>query len=323
MRFSVIVPVYNVAEYLPECMESLLEQSFQDFEIILVDDGSTDGSGRRCDEYQNASPDRVRVIHRQNGGLGAARNTGMDASRGDYLLFVDSDDYVSRDTLACLSAQIDRTGADMYVFGYFWLYDTRTVPGQESRLAGMEPFALKDHPEMLMEQPSAWRRVCRRELYLEHGFRFPDRAWYEDLRTTVKMLTKCRSIVVLPDRLYLYRQRDGSIMRSANLRRNLEIIEALEDLRLYFEQQELMDTYGPWLCALAIEHLLMAATVRVAKADPGSELLGELRSYMDTRFPQWKDNPYVGQQNILRKFALYLIEHRHYRLLGWLFRMKG
>lgn len=323
MRFSVIVPVYNVADYLPECMESLLEQSCRDYEIILVDDGSTDSSGQLCDQYRDAAPERVRVIHQQNGGLGAARNAGMEQARGEYLLFVDSDDTVSRDTLACLSAQIDRTGADMYVFGYFFWYDTRMVPGQESSLVGLEPFTLREHPEVLMEQPSAWCRVCRRELYMDHGFRFPGRVWYEDLRTTAKLLTKCESIVVLPDRLYLYRQREGSIMRSPNLRRNLEIIEAMEDLRLYFEQQDLMAAYGRWVCALAIEHLLMAATVRVAKADPESELLGELREYMDTRFPLWRENPYVRQQTLLRRFALYLIEHRSYRLLGWLFRMKG
>ena len=100
MKISIIIPVYNVADYLRKCVESALNQQFDDYEVILVDDGSTDGlCPDLCDELQSANPDRIRVIHQENKGLGGARNTGIDASRGEYLLFVDSDDYISEKTL--------------------------------------------------------------------------------------------------------------------------------------------------------------------------------------------------------------------------------
>lgn len=322
MRFSVIVPVYNVAGYLPACMESLLEQACQDFEIILVNDGSTDGSGMLCDGYQNAYPERVRVIHQQNGGLGAARNTGMEASRGEYLLFVDSDDYVSRDTLAYLSSQIDRTGADMYVFGFSYLYGDRAVPGAESGLVGPKPFTLKEHPEMLLEPPSAWLRICRRELYLDHGFRFPGRVWYEDLRTTAKLLTECGSIVVLPQRLYLYRQREGSIMHNPNLRRNLEIIEAMEDLRQYFERQGLMAEYGQWLSVLAVENMILASQ-RVLMSDTNASFLPDFIAYLEQRFPGYDQNPLLDRLGKKKKLVLSLLQKRRYGLLRTIFTLRS
>ena len=95
VRYSFIVPVYNVARYLPECVESLIQQNNQMMEIILVDDGSTDGSPEICDRYASDYPGMIRIIHKQNGGLSDARNTGLRKARGEYILFVDSDDYVA------------------------------------------------------------------------------------------------------------------------------------------------------------------------------------------------------------------------------------
>lgn len=149
MRLSLVVPVYNVADYLPKCMESLLCQDFADFEIILVDDGSTDGvSPGLCDEYAARDP-RVSVIHQENGGLGAARNAGLERARGEYLFFIDSDDYIAPGALSRLAEVTERTGSDIVLFSFY--YDTagELAPGQL--------------PTLPSERPAAWRpggRCC-------------------------------------------------------------------------------------------------------------------------------------------------------------------
>ena len=318
MRFSIIVPVYNVKEYLPACMESLLNQACQDFEIILVDDGSTDGSGMLCDGYQAAYPERIRVVHQANGGLGAARNTGIDLSVGDYLLFVDSDDLLEESALACLSEHIDLTGCDMYTFSFSYLRGAALNPGEGSALEGKEPFTLEEHPEILLQTPSACLRICRREIYVDHGFRFPGRVWYEDLRTTPKLLPECKSIEVLPQRLYHYRIREGSIMHNPNLRRNLEIIEAMEDLRQYNERQGLMGQYGVWLSVLATENMILASQ-RVLMSDTNASFLPDFIGYLEKYFPGYDRNPLLERLGSRKKTVLRLLQKRRYGLLRSIF----
>ena len=310
MRFSIIVPVYNVKEYLPACMDSLLRQACQDFEIILVDDGSTDGSGMLCDGYQAAYPDQVRTVHQKNGGLGAARNTGIDLARGDYLLFVDSDDLLEESALACLSGHIDNTGADMYTFGFSYLRGATVSPGERSSLEGREPFTLEECPELLLQTPSACLRICRREIYINHGFRFP------------KLLPECRQIVVLHARLYLYRQREGSIMHNPNLRRNLEIIEAMEDLRQYYERQGLMERYGNWLSVLAVENMCLASQ-RVLMTDTNASFLPDFIAYLDKAFPGYGENPLLDRLGRKKKLVLALLRKRRYGLLRAIFTLRS
>lgn len=321
MRFSIIVPVYNVAEYLPACMNSLLNQACRDFEIILVDDGSTDGSGMLCDGYRSACPDQVRVVHQKNGGLGAARNTGLELARGEYLLFVDSDDYLTEDALACLSRQIDETAADMYTFGFSYLYDTKLVPGEGSPLENCAPFTLEQKPELLLQTPSACLRLWHRRLFEDPEIRFPGRVWYEDLRTTPKALIACRSIQVLPNRLYVYRMREGSIMHNPNLRRNLEIIEAMADLREFFDRRNLMEQYGQWLSCLAVENMILASQ-RVLMSDINASFLPDFIAYLEKDFPGYEENPVLERLGSRKKTVLKLLQKRRYGLLRGIFTIR-
>lgn len=321
MKFSIIVPVYNVREYLADCVNSLLEQDVQDYEILLIDDGSTDGSGVLCDGYQAAFPEKVRTIHQENGGLGAARNTGLEQARGEYLLFVDSDDYLDPHALACLSRAVEETDADMVCFGFSYLYGTELVPGESSPLAGAKPFRLKVRPELLLQTPSACLRIWRRSLFGDPEVRFPGRVWYEDLRTVPKALISCRKILVLPDRLYVYRQREGSIMHNPNLRRNLEIVDAMEDLRLFFEARGLMELYGPWLRVLAVENMILASQ-RVLMAEPAAEYLPAFIRYLEECFPGYDREPLLDRLGKKKKLVLTLLQRRQYRLLRGIFTLR-
>lgn len=324
MKISVVIPVYNVADYLPACMDSVLANSCTDCEVILVDDGSTDGvSPGLCDDYARREPELVRVIHQLNGGPGSARNTGLAAARGEYVLFVDSDDTVAPDALAVLRRSMEKTVADVYTFQM-----ACHEPGGPRCVTQIAPptdgaVTLKEKPELLLSQPAIWARLWRRELFTKNAIRFPERSWVgEDLRTVTKLLTVAETIVVLPEVLYFYLLRPGSLMRSENAERNRDMIRTFEDVLQWLEQRGLRRPYEQELCALAVEHLYLAASVRVARADPGAPLLEDMRRFMEDTFPDYGKNPYVRRMSRSRKIALRLVEHRQWKLLRLLFSWK-
>lgn len=323
MTISVVIPVYNVEAYLPGCLASVLANELTDCEIILVDDGSPDGCPALCDEYAARYPELIRVIHQSNGGLGAARNTGIEAARGEWLFFLDSDDKIHPDTLAVLRRAI-RPELDVIGFQFFADDGENPPTPQSCGFAGDGvPFALEQRKDYLLALPSAWMRLWRRSLFLETGIRYPSKVWYEDIRTTAKLLAAARQIAVLPDHLYYYLSRPGSIMNSSKLERNREILEAMDDIRGWYAAQGLSETYRAELEALTVQHVLLAASVRVARADPKHPLLRELRSYVEEAYPDWRANPYSRGLPRMKRLALRLVEHRRYRLLRTLFNLKG
>lgn len=324
MKISIVIPVYNVADYLPACMDSVLANDCTDCELLLVDDGSTDGvSPGLCDGYARQQPGLVRVIHQPNGGPGSARNTGLAAARGEYVLFVDSDDTIAPDALTILRRVMEETACDVYTFQM--ACHEPGGPRQTTQIAPPTQGAvtLKERPELLLSQPAIWARLWRRELFTKNAIQFPERSWVgEDLRTVTKLLAVAETIVVLPDVLYFYLLRPGSLMRSENAGRNRDMITTFEDILPWLGQRGLRQPYEQELCALAVEHLYLAASVRVARADPHAPLLEDFRCFMENTFPDYRDNPYVRRMPRSRRIALRLVEHRQWRLLRLLFSWK-
>lgn len=319
MLFSLVVPVYNVAQYLPKCVESLLAQDFEDYEILLVDDGSTDGiCPVLCDQYAAQYPQRIHAIHQKNCGLGGARNTGLEAASGEYLFFVDSDDYIEKDSLSYLSKQISKNPADMYFFPFQYVKGNLLSPSKPYNLPLHVPLTLQAYPRLLMETPSATVRIWRRTLFTETGIRFPGRVWFEDLCTTPKCLHQAASIVVLEKPLYYYLLREGSIMHNPNLRRNLEIIDALETLRAYFEAEGCFAEYEETLCLLAVDSCIFTAQ-RVLMADPDADFLPRFIDYVQKYYPDYRQNPLLPTLGRKKLLVLRLLERKRYWLLRRLF----
>lgn len=324
MIISVIIPVYNVADYLEKCVRSVLENDCTDCEILLVDDGSTDGkSGAMCDALAAERPDLIRVIHQENRGLGGARNTGIGAAQGDYLFFLDSDDYIAPETLAELREEIAEDAADIYSFHAM----TDNGKGELSPLKISdvydEAFALTEHPDFLLSLPAACVRLWKRSLFIDTGIRYPLRVWYEDIRTSTKLFASAKSIVTLPQTYYFYLAREGSITRNANIERNREIMDAFDDILAWFEAQKLTQTYRDELERLAIDHVLVAASVRVARIDAKSALLKEFAAYMQKKFPNYRKNRYLKALPFKKKLAYDLVKGRMFGLLSLLFSVKG
>lgn len=208
---SVIVPVYNTGKYLERCLNSILNQTYQDMEIILVDDGSTDDSLQKCHLY--ASKDaRIRVIHKENGGQSSARNAGLDVCRGDYISFVDSDDWIELDMYSMLIDQLEQYDADLAVSGRYDVYensDQKTV-GKFFGKSGVFD-ALELLPKMAIGQLSDFS-VCdklhRRCLW--ENIRFPEGEIYEDFAVMYKVLLAANSVVLCDKPLYNYYHRSNS-----------------------------------------------------------------------------------------------------------------
>ena len=322
-KASVIVPVYKVEEYLEKCVQSILAQTERDFELILVDDGSPDRCGALCDSLAQTDS-RIRVIHQENQGLGGARNTGIREARGDWLLLVDSDDWIEPKILEKAMEAGLREEADLVMFAF------RTVDEQGRELGVFREdmpkergIGLQEHKEALLTAPCAWNKLYRRSFFQGTGLAYPPRVWYEDLRTTPKLMAKAGRMVFLDEVGYNYLQRQGSIMKSANLERNREILDAFDDLLPWFRKEGLFEAYRRELEYLAVFHVYLTAGVRVALADRKSPLLRELAAYVEERFPGWRQNPYLPKLGGKRRLLVSLLQKKWYWAVSLLFKLKG
>lgn len=324
MKFSLIIPVYNVHEYLESCVQSVLEQSYPDLEIILVDDGSTDGvCPALCDRFAAEYPQVIRTVHQQNGGLGAARNTGIRLSRGDYLAFLDSDDTLLPGFFFAMEEIIEEFHCDIVDFGMQSVaQDGRVLSVLGGELPSRVLLSLESNPELLMLLPNVVRRVYRRNLFFDHDIWYPSRVWYEDLRTTPKLFAVAESVVSIPEPYYAYLAREGSITRNSNVDRNAEIIDAFEELRKWFSERGLWARYRNEFHRLAVDHILLAASVRVLRVDPTHPLLQRFWDYVESVFSDCKENPYLASLPRKHKLILRLLSGGHYKTVKTMFDVK-
>ena len=224
---SIIVPVYKVENYLQKCIDSILAQTFTDFELILVEDGSPDGCPALCDAAA-AKDARVRVIHQKNGGLSAARNAGLDAARGAWIGFVDSDDYIAPEMYETLYKAVQSTGADLALCDYAEVNEAGTpCPKMHGSLSGMELTGreLLQKASALMVQ-LAWNKLYRRAIFAQ--LRYPVGKLNEDIFMSPDICRQARKAVVVPEALYYYVQRSSSIMGKNKTLRHYDAAEAAQ-----------------------------------------------------------------------------------------------
>ena len=214
MFFSIVVPVYNTAAYLNDCVRSILCQTFCDLELILVDDGSPDESGGICDSFAAEDP-RVKVIHQENAGLSAARNAGIDRALGSYVMFIDSDDYLATDAaLALIYKNIDTTGADVVCYEYRRDTEGKMVSRPKKEMPDSDMALMMLRKGVLT--CAAWNKAVRRSLLEEMSIRFVPRQLSEDILWTFALLLKAARFSWLPEQLYVYRIREFSITKTTS-----------------------------------------------------------------------------------------------------------
>ena len=226
---SVILPIYNVEKYLPACMESIFAQTYQNLEIILVDDGSTDNCCGLCDEYAEKDK-RVVVYHKKNGGLSDARNYGLEHARGEYITFVDSDDYVDDDYVEYLLLLINRYHSRMSICQHRVRYNNGSV--KEMGSAGEEELTAQRCLERMLYHDvidtSAWAKLYHRDLF--DGVRYPVNKIFEDAATTYILMMRCDRIPVGYESKYNYIFRNNSIVNSGFKRSKLDLLDATDKM---------------------------------------------------------------------------------------------
>lgn len=232
---SIVVPVYNVKIYLEECINSIIVQSYKNIEIILVDDGSTDESSKMCDEFAKKD-NRIKVIHKKNGGLSDARNAGIDIAKGKYICFVDGDDYISKDYIESLYNNLKKYDVDISACGYLEEYDNGKIINRNKKNVKLNlnrEDALKYLCIFGYYSNSACNKLFKIELF--NDIRFPYGEIFEDNKTMYKIFDKIKKLYYNSEEKYYYRQRVGSITKKNN--KNVEAINSIKIIYEFIEKK--------------------------------------------------------------------------------------
>lgn len=241
MLFSVVVPVYNVEKYLRECVESILRQTFDDFELILVDDGSKDSSGAICDEYA-ATDNRIKVIHKKNGGQSTARNAGIDAARGEYAIFLDSDDLICDNNFFSNLENTIEPDTDVVVFRYCKYFEDKRVDECGINLSGIVSNSKVEFLRELVKRDaffcSCWSKCTRMSVLKDNGIKFDENLSCEDMDWYYNVVSKVSSFKVIDKPFVYYRQRANSVTSSFKKKSITDYIFTIEKWSKIFDKIE-------------------------------------------------------------------------------------
>ena len=311
-KISVIVPVYNVEQYLERCVDSIINQTYTNLEIILVNDGSTDNSGKLCDELAKKD-ERIRVIHKENGGLSDARNRGIDEAESDLVGFIDSDDYIDSDMYEVLLKNLNNTDADLSMCALYDVYNNTP----EAQVANKETWELSSEQaiKMVMEAKilsvTAVNKLYRKSLFSDLKFEVGKIA--EDAFIMIKLLDKCEKIVATNEKKYYYVHRENSITTQKFSTKFLNVIEAYEQnsniiLEKYPKLKEVAQTRMNWAYFYVLDRLLLDDNYN------DKELENKLISYLKNHRKDILNDPLFTKGRKIGFIAL-LLNRKLYRKL--------
>ncbi len=232
---SVIVPIYNVEAYLEKCITSIINQTYTNIEIILINDGSTDTSLKICQEYQKLD-NRIIILNKNNEGLSAARNDGIAKSKGKYICFIDGDDYISPNYIEKLYNDLTKHKADISVCNFYYEnYQGSLTKKKEcqnqiytSTEALKDIFLIQKNLEIMV-----WNKLYKKELFTKNNITFPKSMIHEDNFVTYKLFAKSKRISLINDKLYYYVQRNNSITNTYSKKR-LDVLKSIDEIKAYF-----------------------------------------------------------------------------------------
>jgi len=290
-KISVIVPVYNVEIYLARCLDSLLNQTLKEIEIIVVNDGSTDNSGEILKLYEKKYPNRIKVLNKENGGLSDARNYGIPYATGEYIAFIDSDDYIEPEMYEKMYQKAKDENSDMVECDFLWEYPNKTVVDTGKIYSNKrEMFAYA--------RVVAWNKIIKRSILEETKIQFPKGLRYEDVEFFYKILPFYNKVSFVKNPYVHYIQRDNSISNSQN-ERTKEIFDVLDNVITYYKEKRLFDQYKTELEYTYTRLLLCSSLFRMVKVGDKQvrkDLLRTTWVYLNEKFPSWKKN------EILKKY---------------------
>ena len=312
-KISVIVPVYNVEQYLERCVDSIINQTYTNLEIILVNDGSTDNSGKLCDELAKKD-ERIRVIHKENGGLSDARNRGIDESESDLVGFIDSDDYIDSDMYEVLLKNLNDTDADLSMCALYDVYNNTP----EAQVTNKETWKLSSEQaiRMVMEAKilsvTAVNKLYRKSLFTDLKFEVGKIA--EDAFIMIKLLDKCEKIVATNEKKYYYVHRENSITTQKFSTKFLNVIEAYEQnsniiLEKYPKLKDVAQTRMNWAYFYVLDRLLLDDNYN------DKELENKLISYLKNHRKDILNDPLFTKGRKIGFIALLLNRNLYRKLI--------
>ena len=320
-KLSIIVPVYGVEKYIDKCLNSLVKQSLKEIEIIVVNDGTKDNSQKIIDKYVKKYPDKIKSYIKENGGQGSARNYGLKKATGEYIGYVDSDDFVEKDMYKKLYNKAKENNYDIVVCGNYNVSEDYQNKNIDAFINNYNT----DLENIFFGKMAVWNKIYKRDILIKNKLEFKEKVWYEDLAFTLKAIMNSNTFAFIDEPLYDYLIREGSTMNNSNVQRNLEILDAFNDILSYIKHNK-KEEYFSKIEFLAIDHIYISAIVRVLKAETDDkvkrETINKLIDYMNTSFPNYKNNKYINTLSKNRKIIYKLINIKMYGLINLIFKVK-
>jgi len=302
-ELSIIVPVYNVVNYLNECFDSLINQNVGSFEVIVVNDGSTDHSQDIIDQYVNEYPHIFKSYIKENGGLSDARNFGVPYAKGNYIAFLDSDDFVENMTYANMLTKAKETDADIVIgdISYFWEDTDKKVMSQ-----GLSAIHAATIQRKAMLSPLfAWNKIFKKSFYIENEYLFPLNTWYEDIEVLLEAFSSTNHIEYAKEAKFHYRQHNRSIMANKDSERLFEIFKVMERVYAYFDESGKLEEFHNEIEYLFIEHIMLYGQFRFYRSSLYRSLCTHSFSFIKMYFPHWKKNIYLKEMSFKNKGFVY------------------
>lgn len=296
-KVSIIVPVYKVEQYLRQCMDSLVGQTLSEIEIIAVNDGSPDNSLAILQEYERQYPQKVKVFSIENQGVSHARNYGFSQSGGEYILFVDSDDFLEKDACQKLYEKAISHGNDLVLFGRYHLRENKV--SEKLNLPQIDDFRLIDHKEeMARLSPFPWDKLIKRELFAQTGG-FPEGMRFEDLPVAHMLAISAENIGVIRECLYNYRVQGGFL--STLTEETLDLVTELRILIDFLKKKGLYQEYHQEIEYICVRHccyrfVILGKFTEKGKLDLQVRLVNAVYDLLEGEFPHWRENVYVKRK---------------------------
>ena len=308
-KVSVIVPIYNVEKYLEKCINSLLSQTLEDIQIILVNDGSKDNSGNIAREYEKNNKDRVIYVEKENGGLSDARNYGLKYATGDFIAFLDSDDYIEKNAYEEMYNKAIEENADYVECDFIWEFPNKI------RVDKQYPY--KNKKEMLsFVRVVAWNKLIKRQLITDNNLEFPKGLRYEDIEFTYKLIPFVNKFAYVDKPFIHYVQREGSIANVQN-ERTAEIFTVLDNVIEFYKKNNIYEEYRDELEYNYARYLLCSSLKRMCKIKDKTireKLLTESWERLNLNFPNWKENVILKTVNIGKNKYMRTVNKSTYKI---------
>lgn len=308
-KVSIIVPFYNVEGYIEKCLETLVNQTLQEIEIILVNDGSKDRSINIVQKFLQRYPDKIVYLEKENGGLSDARNFGILHSKGEYIAFLDSDDYVEKGMYQKMYELAKKENSDMVQCNFYWEYPDKRKTGKMIEY---------DNKNKMLENArvEAWNKLIKREILEKANIQFPKGYQYEDVEFTYKLIPFIERVSFIKEPLVHYIQREGSISNSQN-ERTMEIFDVLEHVIDFYKENNIYNKYSTELEYIYVRYAFCSSLRRIMKI-PNEELkdklIEETWKKVHEKFPNWKNNEILKKNKTLKNLYLRTINKTTYSL---------